>query len=74
MVEKNVDLLVSSKLKEQGYTDKDINYGYTLPSTGDKNFTPDKKGQNIILSRARKQEQSLNSLFLLEKENEKLNN
>lgn len=42
MVEKNVDLLVSSKLKEQGYTDNDINYGYSLPSTGNKDFTPDK--------------------------------
>lgn len=40
MVEKTVDLLVSSKLKEQGYTDKKINYGYKLPSEGNKDFTP----------------------------------
>ena len=47
MVEKNVDLLVSSKLKEQGYTDNDINYGYSLPSTGNKDFT-DKLLSNSI--------------------------
>ncbi len=42
MVEKKVDLLVSSKLKEQGYTDSSINYGYSLPANGNKDFIPDK--------------------------------
>lgn len=42
MVEKKVDLLVSSKLKEQGYTDSSINYGYSLPANGNNDFIPDK--------------------------------
>lgn len=40
MAEKNVDLLVSSKLKEQGYSDNEINYGYKLSSSGNSDFTP----------------------------------
>ncbi|MFA9467289.1 restriction endonuclease subunit S [Streptococcus sp. E24BD] len=41
MSEKSIDMKVSTKLKEQGYKDKDINYGYLLPSSGNKDFIPD---------------------------------
>lgn len=40
MAEKSVDMLVSTELKNVGYTDSDINYGYSLPSTGNNDFTP----------------------------------
>ncbi|WP_353891593.1 N-6 DNA methylase [Lactococcus lactis subsp. lactis] len=40
MAEKAIDLAVSSKLKEQGYKDKEIHYGYSLPADGNQDFTP----------------------------------
>lgn len=40
MTEKSIDMLVSTELKNVGYTDSDINYGYSIPSTGNNDFTP----------------------------------
>jgi type I restriction enzyme M protein len=82
MAEKTVDLAVSTKLKNQGYKDKEINYGYLLPAGGNKDFTPDTGKKYFSKSKkatrsefeflifAGKGKQKANNLILIEDKDE----